>query len=364
VRDWVVVVTGATSGIGQIAAEQLAGMGARIVLVARDAARAEATLQRLRSAGPGVEHTAHLADLSLVAEIRRVGDEIAAAEPRVDVLINNAGALFNRRRVTTEGLEMTFALNHMAYFVFTEALLPRLRATAPARIINTASNAHEGARLDFDDLQSARSFSGFGAYGRSKLANILFTRALAKRLDGSGVTANSVHPGFVATRFGEGSGGLIQAILPAAKLFALSPQKGAQGLVYLASSPEAANTSGLYFSGRRPKTPSAAALDDAAAARQGIQGQITEPLGVQQVESAVRHRQELGQGDAVVHRQVGGGHRLRNGQQFIGRGAAHQFAALAIPGAGLGSPPAHAWAAVAMTFPFPAPARAPALRPG
>jgi NAD(P)-dependent dehydrogenase (short-subunit alcohol dehydrogenase family) len=182
----VVVATGATSGIGEAAATRLAERGARIVFVARDPARAQATLAKLNKAAPGLEHRVHLADLSLMAETRRVAAEIATAEPRIDVLLNNAGAVFTRRMVTSEGLELTFALNHMAYFVLTQGLMERLTASAPARIVSTASAAHQGARLDFDDLQSSRSFSTMGAYGRSKLCNILFTRELARQLPASG----------------------------------------------------------------------------------------------------------------------------------------------------------------------------------
>jgi NAD(P)-dependent dehydrogenase (short-subunit alcohol dehydrogenase family) len=266
-RDKVVVITGGTSGIGQVAAEQLAGMGARIILVARSPERAQATLVRLRQAGPEVDHGAYYADLSRIAEMRRVAAEIAAAEPCIDVLINNAGALFNTRQVTADGLEMTFAVNHMAYFMLTEGLRERLVAAGAARIVSTASAAHLGAKLDFDDLQFAKGFAGFSAYGRSKLANILFTRELARRLKGTSVTANSLHPGFVATRFGDGSGGFLQALFPIAKLFALSPQKGAETIVYLASSPEIATSTGLYYVKRHATTPSAEARDDAAAAR-------------------------------------------------------------------------------------------------
>jgi NAD(P)-dependent dehydrogenase (short-subunit alcohol dehydrogenase family) len=278
----VVVITGGTSGIGQVAAEQLAGMGARIVLVARSPARGEASLARLRQAGPEVEHSVHYADLSSIADTRRVAAEIAAAEPRIDVLINNAGALFNTRQVSPDGLEMTFAVNHMAYFVLTEGLRERLVGSRPARIINTSSAAHAGARLDFDDLQSAKGFVGFSVYGRSKLANILFTRELARRLVGSGVTANCLHPGFVATRFGDGAGGVMQALLPIAKLFALTPQKGAETIVYLASSPEVATMSGLYFVKRVPRATSAEAQDDAAATHlwavsEAIAAAATEP---------------------------------------------------------------------------------------
>ena len=185
-----VVATGATSGIGAIAVVELARMGARIVFIARDAKRAEATLAKLEAVAPGRGHSAHIADLSRVAETKRIGGEIAAGEPRVDVLINNAGAIFSDRRVTADGLEMTFALNHMAYFTLTQALRDRLVGSAPARVVSTASAAHAGARLDFDDLQCARGYSAWRAYNRSKLANILFTRELARRLAGTNVTAN------------------------------------------------------------------------------------------------------------------------------------------------------------------------------
>lgn len=263
----VVVITGATSGIGQVAAEQLAAMGARIVQVARDRTRGEAAMARLRRCGPNVEHAIHYADLSLLSEMKRVGSELARAEACIDVLINNAGALYNSRQVTADGLERTFALNHLAYFVLTHFLRERLAASAPARVINTSSDAHEGNRLDFDDLQSARSYSGFRVYGRTKLANILFTRELARRWAGTGVTANVFHPGFVATRFADESGGWLAYGFRIGKLFALSPEKGAETLVYLATSPEVAHASGQYFYKCRPATPTRAAQDDAAAQR-------------------------------------------------------------------------------------------------
>ena len=161
-------------------------MGARIVLIARSKARGEATLARLHERAPGLGHTVHYADLTRISEMKRMVSEIAHKEPRIDVLINNAGAMFSSRRLTEDGLEYTFALNHMAYFVVTEGLSERLLASAPARIVNTASAAHQGARLDFDDLQLAKSFGPMNAYGRSKLCNILFTRELARRLQGTG----------------------------------------------------------------------------------------------------------------------------------------------------------------------------------
>jgi NAD(P)-dependent dehydrogenase (short-subunit alcohol dehydrogenase family) len=266
-RGKTVVITGATSGIGQVAAEKLAAMGARLVLVARDQARCEAAMARLRPLSPGVDHAIHYADLSRLAEVKRVAAEIAAAEPRIDVLINNAGALFGSREVTADGLELTFATNHMSYFVLAHGLRERLRASAPARVVNVASNAHKGEKLDFNDLQSAGSYRGLHVYGRSKLSNILFTRELARRWDGSGVTANSLHPGFVSTRFGDQSGGMLSLAVRAAKTFAITPEKGAETIVYLASSDEVASSNGLYYYKCRPATPTKEAQDNEAARR-------------------------------------------------------------------------------------------------
>jgi NAD(P)-dependent dehydrogenase (short-subunit alcohol dehydrogenase family) len=262
-----VVITGATSGIGEVAALTLARMGARIVLVARDKSRGNATLARLRSSAPGVAHSAYFADLTRLAEMKRAAAQIADQEPRIDILINNAGAMFATRQVTEDGLERTFALNHMAYFLLTAGLRERLLESGAARIINTASAAHQSARLDFDDLQLTKSYGPVKAYNQSKLCNILFTRELARRLSDTGVTANCLHPGFVATRFGDGSGGLISYFVSFAKLFAISPVKGAETIIYLASSPEVDKTTGGYFHKSFPMTPSAAAQDDRAASK-------------------------------------------------------------------------------------------------
>jgi len=262
VKGKTVVITGGTSGIGDVAAEALAQIGARIILVARSKSRAEATLARLRRSDA---HSVYFADLTRLAEMKRVAAEIAHREPPIDVLINNAGALFGTRQLTEDGLEHTFALNHMSYFVVTEGLRERLLASGAARIVNTASAAHQGATLDFDDLQSAKSFRAMRAYSCSKLCNILFTRELARRLHGTGVTVNCLHPGFVATRFADESGGLISHLAWLAKFFAISPAEGAQTIVYLASSPEVANVAGKYFYKCRPTNPSAPALDDRAA---------------------------------------------------------------------------------------------------
>jgi NAD(P)-dependent dehydrogenase (short-subunit alcohol dehydrogenase family) len=265
----VCVITGATSGIGLVAAERLAAMGARLLLVARDKARGEAAFARIQARAPGSALRIVYGDLSRLAEMNRLGSEIAALEPRIDVLINNAGAMFAERGVTADGLERTFALNHMAYFVLSNRLKPSLVAASQARIVNTASAAHHraAAGLDFDDLQSERDYHYFTVYGRSKLANILFTRELARRLAGTGVSANCLHPGFVATRFGDNNRAFFRIGIGIAKLFAITPEKGAETIVYLASSPEVADVSGTYFAECRPARLSSAAQDDAAARR-------------------------------------------------------------------------------------------------
>lgn len=263
----IVVVTGGTSGIGEVTAVRLAEQGARIVLIARDRDRADATVAKLHSANAAAEHLAHLADLTTLAEMKRVAAAIAAAEPRIDVLVNNAGAIFPRREVTGDGLERTFAVDHMGYFAVTLGLIERLRATPGARVVSTASVAHRGAKLDFDDLQMERGWSAFGAYGRAKLANILFTRALARRLEASGATANCFHPGAVASRFGDNAGPVAKAAKTLFRRAMVSPEQGAQTLIWLASSPHVTGVSGRYFARRAQATPSAAARDDTAAER-------------------------------------------------------------------------------------------------
>jgi NAD(P)-dependent dehydrogenase (short-subunit alcohol dehydrogenase family) len=275
----VVVITGATSGIGQVAAERLASMGARIVQIARDRERGEEALKRLSGRDPLVAHSIHYADLSRLSEMKRVASEIARIEPRIDVLINNAGAMFGARQLTEDGLERTFALNHMAYFILTHGLRERLLASAPARVVNTSSDAHEAATLDFNDLQSAEAYRGnfleslryggpgFKVYGRSKLCNILFTRELARRLANTGVTSNCLHPGFVATRFGDQTGGWISFGIRVGKRFALTPIQGAETLIFLASSSEVVTVTGEYFHKCLPKKPSLEAQDDAKAER-------------------------------------------------------------------------------------------------
>jgi NAD(P)-dependent dehydrogenase (short-subunit alcohol dehydrogenase family) len=267
VRGKAVVITGATAGIGQSAAERLAGLGARIVMVARDRGRADQALARLREIAPNAAHCAYYADLSLLGEVKRVGAEIASAEPRIDVLVNNAGGFFPTRKITAEGIERTFALNHMAYFVLTHCLRERLVAAAPARIVSTASVAHLPRVIDFDDLQTSKRYDLFVAYGRSKLCNILFTRELARRLAGTGVTANCVDPGVVATNLGQRDGGLFGVLMRVAMLFAGRPDKAVDTIAYLAGSPEVADISGRNFFGRRQAWQSRAAQDDEVARR-------------------------------------------------------------------------------------------------
>jgi len=264
-----VVVTGGTSGIGEVAARRLAEKGARIVLIARDQARAAATLTKLKNVNPSATHAAHYGDLSALAEMKRVAGEVAASEPRIDVLVNNAGAVFLSRKTSVDGLEMTFATNHMAYFVVTNILLDWLKATPGARIVSTASDAHRSGKLDFDDLQSEKSYGSFRVYGTSKLCNILFTREIARRLDGTGVTANCQHPGFVGTRFGQNNASNIftKLLRDAVMSLGISPEEGAKTIIHLASSPDVATISGEYFYKCKVAEPTAAAQNDADAKR-------------------------------------------------------------------------------------------------
>jgi NAD(P)-dependent dehydrogenase (short-subunit alcohol dehydrogenase family) len=231
------------------------------VFVARDAARAAATLARLEAAAPGA-HTFHLADLSVIAGMKQVGAAIAAAEPRIDLLLNNAGAVFMGRSRTVDGLAPSFATNHLAYYVLALQLLPRLQATPGARIVCTSSRAHQYGRMNFSRLQR----DGIGGYAQSKLANLLFVRRLAQLLGPGGVTVNALHPGFVATRFADNCAPPWRMLMNWRKRSAgLTPEQGARTLVYLAESPEVAGRSGGYYADCRQVEPSAAARSDADA---------------------------------------------------------------------------------------------------
>jgi NAD(P)-dependent dehydrogenase (short-subunit alcohol dehydrogenase family) len=261
-RPRVCLLTGATLGIGRAAAEALVPMGMELVLVARDRARLEALAAELRQGTPGARVGVISGDLSRMSEVRRIAREFLATHDRLHVLANNAGAIFTERQLTPEGMERTLALNHLAYFVLTEELLPVLRASTPARIVSVSSDAHMGMRVELDDLNYARGrYRPLVAYGRSKLMNILFTRELARRLEGTGVTANTYHPGFVRSGFGQNNPGFLGKFIKVGQVFARTPERGARTLVYLATSPEVDVVSGKYFHDERQSRTSAAGQD-------------------------------------------------------------------------------------------------------
>lgn len=265
-----VLITGGTSGIGLAAATELTRRGAQVSLVARSESRAAAAVRSIvaASAKP-VSVDVLFADLASQASIHRLADQALAKYPRIQVLVNNAGAIYGRRRLSPDGLELTWAVNHLAPFLLTNLLLGRIKQSAPARIITTSSDAHKGARIPFDDLQAERGWAGmgFGRYGETKLANILFTLELARQLQGSGVTANCFHPGFVATSFNRNNGPLMRIGMMLSRPFARSSTKGAQTLVWLADSEEAGSVNGGYFFDERRIAPSPAGQDSDAARR-------------------------------------------------------------------------------------------------
>jgi NAD(P)-dependent dehydrogenase (short-subunit alcohol dehydrogenase family) len=269
-----VVVTGGNSGIGFETAVALGQMGARVVITARSASRGEAArdkiAERIGGAGAGSVELV-VFDLADLSSVRAGAEEILRRCPRLDVLVNNAGLVLSERAETVDGFEATFAINHLGPFLLTTLLLPRLIESAPARIVNVASTAHVSARkgMPFDDLQSTGSYAGMRVYGVSKLANILFTNELARRLDGQGVTANSLHPGTVSTGYGADGDvkGLLAIGLKIGRPLFLSPQKGARTSVYVASSPDVAEITGQYFVKCKVKRPRKQARDAAGARR-------------------------------------------------------------------------------------------------
>jgi len=259
----VCVVTGATSGIGKAAAAALAKLGAQVVLVGRDRGRAEAAAAEI-GATAAVPPKAEIADLASMEQVRALAGRLGSLE-RIDVLINNAGLVLGEHRVTRDGFEHVFAVNHLAPFLLTNLLLPKLTGSAPARVVTVTSDAHSAAKLDLDDPNLEHGWNSWRSYANSKLANILFTRELARRLGGTGVTANCAHPGVVRTGFGREGKPLLRLGTTIGRPFLLSPERGADTIVYLASSPDVAGETGGYYVKRQRREPSAAARDDAAA---------------------------------------------------------------------------------------------------
>ena len=263
-----VLVTGGTGGIGLATATGLAGLGARVGIVGRTAERGAGAASAIRRSVPSAEVDVFSADLSEQAQVRRVAGEVRAAYPRLHVLVNNVGGYWAHRHVTADGLEHTFALNHLAPFLLTHELRELLEASAPSRIVTVSSGAQAMGRIDLDDLQGERAYNGQRAYNQSKLANVLFTYELARRLEGTGVTATTLHPGVVRTAFGaEDSGGVMRLMIPVARRFMKSPEQGAATSVYLASSPEVEGVTGTYFANRRPKRSARASYDNELARR-------------------------------------------------------------------------------------------------
>ena len=244
------LITGATNGIGKETAVALAEMGASVVITARDEGKGRAAQSEIKERS-GADVDVLLADLASLADVRKLADDYKSRNDKLHVLINNAGAINAQRLETRDGHEMTFGVNHLAHFLLTDLLLELIKSSAPARIINVSSGAHTGAKVDFDNLHGEDGYSGMRAYGQSKLANVLFTKELARRLEGSNVTANSLHPGVVKTGFGHNNSGLMGAGLSlfhiVASPFLLNSARGAETSIFLASSPDVENVSGEYF---------------------------------------------------------------------------------------------------------------------
>ena len=258
----VILITGGTSGIGKAAATALAGMGATVVITGRNEERGKRALQEIReeSGNDGVELI--LADLTVQDEVRHLAEELRERHNQLEVLVNNAGLVLSERTETPDGIETQLAINHLAPFLLTNLLLDLLKESAPSRIVTVSSDAHRWAKIDLDDLQSRKRYRGMQVYGKTKLANIMFTYELAERLEGTGVTANCMHPGGVNTNFGNNQGGPMNLLFRLFKPFMRSPEQGADTLIYLASSPEVEGMTGKYLADRKVKAASDAAYDE------------------------------------------------------------------------------------------------------
>jgi retinol dehydrogenase 12 len=263
----VCLVTGATSGIGKVTAQALAARGATVVAVGRNPAKSAATVAQIRQQTGNARVEFMLADLSSLQQVRQLASEFKKHYDRLHVLVNNAGAIYLSHRKSVDGIELTFALNHLNYFLLTQLLLDTLKASAPSRIVNVSSHMHHSASMNFDDWQGQRRYSGMSAYGQSKLANLLFTYELARRLEGSGVTVNALHPGMVATNFAANNGVLGRLARPFLNLVSISQEAGADTVIYLATSPEVEGVTGQYFVNRRPRHSSKESYDEATARR-------------------------------------------------------------------------------------------------
>jgi retinol dehydrogenase-14 len=257
----VCLVTGATSGLGTETARALAGEGATVIVHGRDRARVESVVRTLaESTGNGDLHPL-LADLSSLAQVRAAAAQVDASFDRLDVLVNNAGGIFGRRTVTEDGMELTFQVDYLSHFLLTGLLFPKIRASAPSRIINVSSGAHTRGSIRFQDLQMVRRYGAWRAYSQAKLAQVMFTYELARRLEGTAVTVNALHPGWVSSNFGSGAGPLIRYGAKLSYLFGRSPRKGADTAIYLATSPEVEDVTGKYFVDRKAVRSSRTSYD-------------------------------------------------------------------------------------------------------
>jgi NAD(P)-dependent dehydrogenase (short-subunit alcohol dehydrogenase family) len=263
----VILLTGATDGIGAVAAHELARLGATVVAVGRNPDKTAAVVERIKQETSNLQVEGLVADLSSQQDIHRLARQFKERHPRLDVLLNNAGAVFHPRRRSVDGIEMTFALNHLGYFLLTHLLLDLLKASAPSRIVNTSSGAHRRVQMNFDDLQNEHDYRAMRVYSQSKLANLLFTYELARRLQGTGVTVNAFHPGVVMTRFGAETGWVGHLIRALVWPFTITPEKGARTLVHLATAPELAHVTGQYFYKNQVIASSVVSHDEAAARR-------------------------------------------------------------------------------------------------